>query len=221
MRRVALGGALLALLGACEYIQLPVSPLVKFSAYTNPYFRQADFEKQFAAWKAGRGSWEIQMRGSTFSDRELVLHGSGTSAFGPRLPGPGSPAVISFTPTRAELVQVVDRLLACKVFDLYDGHYGAYTQGGGVGGPDLLIKVGGLEKHVSKDEELTSGWEADAIRAAADAVVLLGTKYTQRPGAAPSSSTLPNSAPAPSVTSRPSSSPSASVRSTASQGPGK
>lgn len=162
----------------CAGCQLPVTPLVTFTPYQTPLYTQKDFERQFASWKAGRPvTWEVQFKGTAFSESELVVRSNVPSSYGARLPGQASR---EFTPTPEELSVVVNKLLAVKLFDLYDGHYGALTQAGGVGGPDIEIRVGGLLKHVSKDEDLQFGWEAAAIKSAADVMVALGLKYIKR-----------------------------------------
>jgi hypothetical protein len=73
----------------------------------------------------------------------------------------------------------VERVVDSGVLDLYDGHYGAFAQQGGAGGPELKITVGGLLKHVSKDDGLSSNFsrEAGAIQKAADSIADLALKH--------------------------------------------
>lgn len=165
----------LAVVAAC------VSPQVNFTPYQNPYFPKEEFERQLNAWKAGQGvSWQLTYRGSAFADAELVINSEGPSSLGHQLPA-GSQGTRTFTPQRAELAAVVDKLVGSQVFALYDGHYGAWTQGGGVGGPDVRIRVAGMEKRVSRDPGLSPyvSWEASAIQGVSDAVVELARKYVK------------------------------------------
>lgn len=156
-----------------------VSPLVNHTPYANPYFPKEEFERLFTAWKGGRNvSWEVRFRGSSLADQQLVLKSTGEGSLGSRLPGVGDQPQ-TFNPTKAELTRVVDRLIESGVLGLYDGHYGAWTQGGGVGGPEVRVLIGGMEKHVSKDPGLSgvASWEAGAIQQAADAILEIGLKY--------------------------------------------
>lgn len=182
--RAAAVGALLSL-GACF---LPVNPLVRFSAYQVPYFRQDDFARPFNQWKAGRPvEWTIRYRSTPHSDAELVIPHTGPAIYGAQMTGSGGRGG-SFTPTRAELVKLVDSLLESKVFDLFDGHYGAYNQGGGLQGPEIRFEVAGVLKHVSFDRDIpvSLSWEAGALDAASRAIRNLGLRYIGRPSASPS-----------------------------------
>lgn len=207
MRRPVLFTAFIAVLAGC---QLPVTPWARFSAYAVPYHTQDDFKRRFDQWKAGRAvSWTLTYRASAFSENALVLRSEGASSFGPRLVGTGDPGQ-EFTPPRAELVQLVEDLLTTKIFDLYDGHYGAYDQGGGLRGPELRAEVGGLQKMLSYDEDLsaTTSWEAAALQRASQAITAVGLKYINGKGAAsPSPTPAPTAAP----TTKPSAKPSVKV----------
>lgn len=164
--------ALLATLaGGC---MMPVSPLVNFTPYSNPYVTKDNFETQFTAWKAGRQvTWTINYKGTSFSDQELVIPSDGKASLGGQLPGGEQ----QFTVTRTDLGKLVDTLVSSGMFGLYDGHYGAWTQGGGLGGPQIKVTIGGLEKRVSKDQSLDIGWESDAIQKASDAIASTALKY--------------------------------------------
>jgi hypothetical protein len=65
--------------------------------------------------------------------------------------------------------------------DLYDGHYGAYDQGGGLR-PELRID-GQDAKLVSYDEDLSAStsWEAAALQKASQAITALGGSTCARP----------------------------------------
>lgn len=170
-----LGPVLAAALLLTACIPLPVNPAVNFTPYQNPWYPKEDFERLLNSWKSGRAvPWQIRYRGSAFSDSELVIESTGQGSLGPRLPGAGQQTE-TFTLSKDELKKLVDDMLASGVFGLYDGHYGAYTQGGGVGGPEIMATVGTLEKRVSKDPSLSSSisLEAGAIQAASDAIVKL------------------------------------------------
>lgn len=182
-RRVEAGLALaaLVLLTGCP-IQWPVSPLVRFTAFGIPYRTQDDFKSRFNTWKAGKSQpWSVRMRATALSESSIIINSDEASSLGPKLAGGTNPGN-TFTPTKAELSKLIDDLLVTKVFDLYDGHYGAYDQGGGLIGPDLVVTIGGIEKHVSYDESLPASvsWEAGAIKGATDAVRALGLKYIKR-----------------------------------------
>lgn len=201
VRRPVLFTAFIAVLAGC---QLPVTPWARFSAYAVPYHAQDDFKKRFDSWKAGRAvSWTLTYRASAHSDNALVLRSEGVSSFGPRLVGTGDPGQ-EFTPPRAELVRLVDDLLTTKIFDLYDGHYGAYDQGGGLRGPELRAEVGGLQKLLSYDEDLnaSTSWEAAALQRASQAITALGLKYINGKGASPPPE--PTAAPSAKPSARPS-----------------
>lgn len=177
--------------------QLPVTPWARFTAYSVPYHGQDDFKKRFDAWRTGRGvSWTLTYRASAHSDSALVLRSEGASSFGPRLVGTSDTGG-EFTPTRAELALLVDELTTSKIFDLYDGHYGAYDQGGGLRGPEMRIEVGGLLKLLSYDDDLnaSTSWEAAALQRASQAVTTLGLRYIRKAGASPAPSAAPSSAP--------------------------
>lgn len=162
---------LATLAGGC---MMPVSPLVNFTPYSNPYVTKENFETQFQAWKSGRQvTWTIHYKGSSFSEQELVIGSDGKSSLGGQLPGGEQ----SFTVSKADLSKLVDTLIQSGMFSLYDGHYGAWTQGGGAGGPQIRVTIGGLEKRVSKDQSLDVGWEADAIQKASDAIASTALKY--------------------------------------------
>ncbi|MEB3196415.1 MAG: hypothetical protein VKP62_04355 [Candidatus Sericytochromatia bacterium] len=181
LRGGLLSGLSLALL-ACY---LPVSPLVRFSAFQVPYYRHDDFARPFSQWKAGRAvSWTLRYKATAHSDSELVIPHSGPASFGSQMTGSGGRGG-QFTPTRAELVKLVDALLDSRVFELYDGHYGAYDMGGGLIGPEMRIEVAGILKHVSYDRDLPPAisWEAVALTQAAGAITALGLKYTTRSAA--------------------------------------
>lgn len=171
-------------LGACF---LPVNPLVRFSAYQVPYFRQDDFARLLNQWKSGRPVvWTIRYRATPHSDSELVIPHTGAAIYGAQTTGSGGRGG-NFTPTRAELIKMVDALLESKVFDLFDGHYGAYNQGGGLQGPEIRIEVGGLLKHVSFDLDLppSLSWEAGALDSANRAIANLGLRYINKTLPAP------------------------------------
>lgn len=164
---------LATLAGGC---QLPVSPLVNFTPYSNPYVPKENFESQFQAWKAGRQvSWTILYKGSNFSEQELVIPEDGKASLGGQLPGGDQ----QFTISKADLTRLVDALIASGIFNLYDGHYGAWSHGGGVGGPEIRVTISGIEKRVSKDAGLDIGFEADAIQKANDAIASTALKYLQ------------------------------------------
>lgn len=182
-KRFEAGLALAALLflTACP-LQLPVSPFVRFTAFGVPYRTQDEFKSRFASWKSGRGQpWSMRLRANAIAEAAIILNSDEPSSLGPRLAG-GTNTGQTFTPTRAELSKLVDDLLSTKVFDLYDGHYGAYDTGGGLIGPDLVVTIGGIEKHVSYDEDLSPSisWEAGAVGKASEAIRNLGLKYLKR-----------------------------------------
>ena len=190
----------LAIVAGC---QLPVTPWVRFSAYAVPYHAQDDFKKRLDAWKAGKAApWSITYRASAHSDSALVLRSEGASSFGPRFAGTGDTGG-EFTPTRQELATLVDDLTTTKVFDLYDGHYGAIDQGGGLRGPELRFEVNGLQKQLSFDEDLSAStsWEAAALQRASQAITTLGLKYLRKAGASPTPAptAAPSAKPTPSV----------------------
>lgn len=169
-------------LAGCPF-QLPVSPLVRFTAFGVPYNTQEDFQKRFQSWKSGKPQpWTMRLRATALSDSSIILHSDEPSSLGPKLVGGTGTTGQTFKPTRAELVKLVDDVLTTKVFDLYDGHYGAYDQGGGIIGPDIVIQIGGLEKHVSYDEDLSAStsWEAGAIQRTSEAIKALGLKYLKK-----------------------------------------
>lgn len=176
MRRIAVS-LTLACLAGCNAI--PVTPWVSFQAYSNPLFNRSDFETLLNAWKQGKAiAWDIRFRGTAFSDQVLVIKSTGEGSLGPVLPNATNPAR-SFKATNAELINVVNSITDSGVLGLYDGHYGAYTQGGGAGGPEITLTVGTLVKHVSKDDALSPSIsrEASAIQKASDAIADLALKY--------------------------------------------
>ncbi|MDB5099460.1 MAG: hypothetical protein JWM80_3881 [Cyanobacteria bacterium RYN_339] len=176
MRRFA-SLLVLASLAGCN--KIPVTPWVNFTPYANPLFDHTDFENVLAAWKSGKAvTWEIRFKGTGLSDQELVIKSTGEGNLGPRLPS-GSSTTRTFKATNAQLIAVVDSITDSGVLSLYDGHYGAYSQGGGAGGPELTITIGTLVKHVSKDESLSPSIsrEASSIQKASDAVADLALKY--------------------------------------------
>ncbi len=198
----------LVVLAGC---QLPVSPFARFTAFAVPYHSQEEFKKRLDAWKGGRAmSWTLTYRASAHSDSALVLRSEGTSSFGPRLAGTADTGG-EFTPTKAELTLLIDELTTSKIFDLYDGHYGAYDQGGGLRGPELRMEVGGLLKHLSYDEDLSASasWEAAALQRASQAVTTLGLRYIRKGGATPAPTSVPASTPSAAPSARPSAKPSA------------
>lgn len=204
----------LALVAGC---QLPVTPWVRFTAFPVPYHPQDDYVKRLDAWKAGRGQgWTITYRASAHSDASLVLRSEGSSSFGPRFAGTGDTGG-EFTPPRAELVALVDELVTTKVFDLYDGHYGAYDQGGGLRGPELRFEVGGVLKQLSFDEDLaaSTSWEAASLQRASQLITTMGLKYLRRgatPSAAPSAAPSARPSAKPTVTTSPRVTPGASTK---------
>jgi hypothetical protein len=172
-RRLLAAALALAALAGC------VSPLVNHTPYQNPYFAKDDFERLLASWKAGRAvTWEAHYRESAFASEELVLNSEGPCSLGPKLPTAGKQAR-TFTPTKAELAAVVDTMTGKNLFALYDGIYAPWMQASGPGGQELRVLVGGMEKHVSRDPNLSPGlsWEAATIQAVSDAMVQLGLKY--------------------------------------------
>jgi hypothetical protein len=183
-RPAALLVAVLALAAGC---QLPVTPWARFTAYPVPYRTQADFERRFDAWASGKVvTWTLTYRANAHADSALVLRSSGPSSFGPRLAGTNGTGG-EFTPTRAELRAVLQEMITAKVFDLYDGHYGAYDQGGGLRGPEIKMDVEGMVKQLSYDEDLSpsASWEAAALQKASAAITALGIKYIRKIGASP------------------------------------
>ena len=181
--RVSLGLAVAALvfLTGCPFT-LPVSPLVRFTAFGIPYRTQDDFKTRFTSWKAGRSQpWSMRLRATALSEASIIINSDEPSSLGPKLAGGTNPGN-TFSPTKAELGKLIDDILVTKVFDLYDGHYGAYDQGGGLIGPDLFVSISGIEKHVSYDEDLSPSvsWEAGAIKGATDVIRTLGLKYIKR-----------------------------------------
>lgn len=176
MRRIATL-VVLACLAGCNVI--PVTPWVNFQPYANPLFDKADFDNLINAWKQGRAvTWQIQFKGTSFSNQLLVIKSTGEGSLGPSLPTATTTAR-AFKATNAELIAVVNAIDDSGVLSLYDGHYGAYSQGGGAGGPELTFTVGTLVKHVSKDEALSPSFshEAGAIQKASDAIADLALKY--------------------------------------------
>jgi hypothetical protein len=176
MRRIA-SLLVMACLAGCNAV--PVTPWVNFTPYSNPLFDHADFENLLTLWKSGKAvTWEVRFKGTSFSDQELVIKSTGEGNLGPRLPS-GTTTTRTFKATNTELIQVVNAITDSGVLSLYDGHYGAYSQAGGAGGPELTFTVGTLVKHVSKDEALSPSIsrEASAIQKASDAVADLALKY--------------------------------------------
>src|SRR4051812_28405413 len=132
MRRLS---TLLILLSLAGCNAVPVTPWVSFSPYSNPLFDHADFENLLTLWKSGKAvAWEIRFKGTNLSDQELVLKSTGEGNLGPRLPSSPT-STRNFKATNAELIQVVNAVVDSGVLSLYDGHYGAYSQAGGAGGP--------------------------------------------------------------------------------------
>lgn len=170
-KRFFLTGLLTALLATgCL---LPVNPVVNFTPYQNPYYPREEFDRLLNSWKSGRPvTWQVRYRGSAFSDSELVIGSDGAGSLGPRLPGTGADPQ-NFTLSKEQLIKLVDALTGSGIFALYDGHYGAFTQSGGVGGPEIIAQVSNLQKRVSKDPALSPAisWEAGAIQTASDALV--------------------------------------------------
>jgi hypothetical protein len=167
---------------------LPVNPLVRFSAYQVPYLRQDEFERPLNQWKAGRPvQWTIRYRATAHSDSELVIPSEGPAIYGSQMTGSGGRGG-TFTPTRAELVKLIDTILETKIFDLFDGHYGAYNQGGGLQGPEMRFEISGMLKHVSFDTDLPTSlsWEADALMRTSRAIAAVGLRYINRPQPSPS-----------------------------------
>jgi hypothetical protein len=155
------------------------SPLVNFTQHQTPTYPKEQFDQHFALWKSGRNAtWEVRYKGTSFSEDELVISSDGQGSLGARLPTGGKQAQ-AFTVPRAELGKLVDKLVASNIFGLWDGHYGAWTQGGGVGGAEIRVLAGNLEKRVSKDPGLstTLSWESASIQAASDAILELSRKY--------------------------------------------
>lgn len=155
------------------------SPLVNFTQHQTPTYPKEQFDQHFALWKAGKNAtWEVRYKGTSFSEDELAITSDGQGSLGARLPT-GSKQAQAFTVPRAELGKLVDKLVASNIFSLWDGHYGAWTQGGGVGGAEVRVVAGGLEKRVSKDPGLstTLSWESASIQAAVDAILDLSRKY--------------------------------------------
>ncbi|MEB3328147.1 MAG: hypothetical protein VKQ33_02815 [Candidatus Sericytochromatia bacterium] len=190
----ALAAAVLAL-GGCDLVYLPVNPVVRFSAFQVPYYRQDEFARRFQAWRAGKVvTWTVSFRATAHSESALVIASQGPSTYGAQMSGSGGRGG-TFTPSRTELLALTERLLETRLFDLYDGHYGAYDQGGGLVGPELRVELGGLLKHVSYDQDLAPSlsWEATALRDASEAVMALGLKYLRRAGASPRPSAPPPS----------------------------
>ena len=156
--------------------QLPVTPVVNFTPYSNPFVPKESFETQFAAWKSGRQvQWTINYQGSGFAAQELIIAHDGKASLGGSVPGTANEQ--AFTITKADLAKMIDAVTATGIFGLYDGHYGAWSHGGGAGGPQIRVTINGLEKRVSKDTSLDIGWEADAIQKASDAIASTALKY--------------------------------------------
>lgn len=171
--------ALTAALAGCGLV--PVTPWVKYTAYSTPIVDHQEFEDAFTAWKSGQSvSWTLRFKGSDFADQVLTIASSGTCSLGAALPTANTTSK-TFKVSTSELQSLATQLIATGVFTLYDGHYGAYLQGGGQGGPDLDVTIGGLEKHVSKDDSLSAGVsrEADIINKASNAVADLALKYVK------------------------------------------
>lgn len=187
MARLTRLGLLAVVLAGCN---LPVTPWARFVPASVPYYKQTDFEARFNNWKSGKSAytWTIQYRATALSEAALVIRSEGASSFGPLLSGSTGTGGGSFTPPRTELVKLVDDLLTTKVFDLYDGFYGAYDQGGGLIGPQLKVEIAGLVKQVSYDEDLSPSmsWEAASIQRATEAVKALGLRYVKAASASPS-----------------------------------
>lgn len=184
MKLPALCRSLLTLAAAlgvagCNYV--PVTPWVAFTAYSNPNFDHTDFETQLNLWKQGHPVvWTVHFSSSEFVDQQLVIASNGLCSLGPPLPTTGK-TTRTFRPTQSELSGLVDTLIGSGIFSLYDGHYGAYLQAGGTGGPDMTITVNDLIKHVSKDDNLNASvsHEASIIEKASNAVADLALKYLQ------------------------------------------
>ncbi|MEB3223302.1 MAG: hypothetical protein VKS61_14600, partial [Candidatus Sericytochromatia bacterium] len=153
-------------------------------------------------------TWTVSFRATAHTESALVVASQGPSSYGAQVTGSGARGG-TFTPSRTELLSLSERLLETRLFDLYDGHYGAYDQGGGLVGPELRVEIGGLLKHVSYDQDLSPSlsWEAMALRDASDAVTALGLKYLRQAAAAPrptppAATPAPPAPPAPSVSVR-------------------
>lgn len=161
----------LLLLAGCTWPQIS-SPLVNFTPYANPDIPKDQLDSMFNSWKAGQAiPWDVHFRGSQFSTAELVINSTGTSSLGAQ----------TFTPSHAQLASLVDAIETSNVLSLYDGHYGAWLSGGGVGGPDVTIDIAGLTKHVSSDPEVntTLSWEAGAIQTVSQALIKLANAYVK------------------------------------------
>lgn len=175
MRTARLYLTLAVLLTGC------VSPLVNFTAYSNPYFPKDQFEAVFNSWKAGRAvTWEAHYKGTAFSEDELVVSSDGKGSLGPRLPG-GSKQTQAFTVTKADLAKLVDRMVGSGIFGLYDGYYGGWSQSTGQGGSEIRVLASGLEKRVARDPNLSTAvsLEASSIQTACDAMLEIANKYVK------------------------------------------
>ncbi|HEY9720493.1 MAG TPA: hypothetical protein V6D47_00655 [Oscillatoriaceae cyanobacterium] len=169
LHRFALLGMLL--LAGCSWPQFS-SPLTNFTPYANPNIPKEQFDSLFNAWKAGQAiPWNVHFRGSQFTTAELIINSTGTSSLGAQ----------TFTPSHAQLASLIDEMQASNLFSLYDGHYGAWLSGGGVGGPDITVDVGSATKHVSSDPEVntTLSWEAGAIQDVSQDLIKLADQYVK------------------------------------------
>lgn len=170
IKRLALTAVLACGLTAC------VTPYVRFTAASVPYYSQDLFSRVFSAWKTQRqSSWHMRLRGSRFSQDELIIKSTGEGSLGPVLPG-GAQTVKTFKLSDDELKKLIDQVLASGVLNLYDGVYAPYAQGGGQGGPELNISAGGYSKQVSMDARLVSP-EASAIQKASDAMLAVAEPH--------------------------------------------
>jgi hypothetical protein len=179
--------AAVSILCGCNLVYMPVNPVVKFSAFQVPYYRQDEFARRFQAWRSGKAvTWTISFRATAHTESALVIASQGPSTYGAQMSGAGGRGG-TFTPSRTELLALSERLLETRLFDLYDGHYGAFDQGGGLVGPEIRVEIGGMLKHVSYDQDLSPSlsWEATALRDASDAVMALGLKHLRQKAASP------------------------------------
>lgn len=169
-KRLALTALAALALPAC------VLPFVRFTAAGVPYYSQNLFEQAFNAWKTERKvAWQMRLRGSRFSQDELIIKSTGDGSLGPVLPG-GTQTSKTFKLSDQELKTVIDGVVASGVLNLYDGNYAPYAQAGGQGGPELNISAGGYSKQVSLDARLVSP-EASSINKAADAMLNIATPH--------------------------------------------
>jgi hypothetical protein len=173
MRPSRLALSLVVLLAGC------VSPLVNFTAYSNPVFPKEEFETVFRSWKSGSNmSWEIHYKGTAFSEDELVVNANGQGNLGPRFPGTGK-QVKAFTVSRADLAKLADKMVSSGIFALYDGYYRAWTQATGAGSSEVRVLANGLEKRVARDPSLSTSvsLESASIQSACDAMLEVAAKY--------------------------------------------